>query len=83
MHLTVLLREGQSDEELARRAIDYGLSLWPLSRMYLRDPRQGLILGFGGTTVREIPEAVRRVHQLLAAAETKMDIPSGRRLFGT
>jgi len=65
MHLTVLLRKGQSDEDLAHRAIDHGLSLWPLSRMYLGESRQGLILGFGGTRVREIPEAVRRVHYLL------------------
>ena len=65
MHLTVLLRKGQYDEDLAHRAIDQGLSLWPLSRMYLGEPRQGLILGFGGIRAQEIPEAVRRVRYLL------------------
>jgi GntR family transcriptional regulator / MocR family aminotransferase len=67
MHLTVFLRKGESDEDLARRAVDHGLSLWPLSRMYISEPRQGLVLGFGGTTVQEIPDAVRRVGHLLAA----------------
>lgn len=67
MHLTVFLRKGERDEDLARRAVDHGLSLWPLSRMYMSEPRQGLVLGFGGTTMQGIPDAVRRMGQLLAA----------------
>jgi len=65
MHLTVLLRSGHRDEELARAAVSHKLSLWPLSRSYVGEPRQGWILGFGGTTAKEIPDAVRRLRNLL------------------
>jgi GntR family transcriptional regulator/MocR family aminotransferase len=67
MHLTVLLRRRHRDEDLAHRAIAHKLSLWPLSRSYMGAPRQGLILGFGGTTVEQIPDAVHRVRHLLAS----------------
>jgi GntR family transcriptional regulator/MocR family aminotransferase len=65
MHLTAMLDTKHRDEELAARAVRQKLSLWPLSRLYLRHPRQGLILGFGGTTASEIPLAVRRLRTLL------------------
>ncbi len=68
MHLTVLLRQGHRDADLARRGVAQKLSLWPLSRSYMGEPRQGLILGFGGTTAKEILDAVRRLRNLL---ETK------------
>lgn len=70
MHLTVLLRRGQSDEDLAQRAVHHKMSLWPLSRLYLREPRQGLTLGFGGTTAKEILPAVRKLRNLLTTAES-------------
>ncbi len=66
MHLTLFLQKGQSDHEIAERAVPLNLSLWPLSRAYLRRPRQGVILGFGGTSATEIPEAVRKLHRLLS-----------------
>ncbi len=66
MHLTAMLENKWDDEEAAKRATDYGLSLWPLSRFYQRNPRQGFILGFGGTTAAEIPSAVRKLAHLLA-----------------
>lgn len=65
MHLTVFLREGSRDEELARRGAANKLSLWPLSRLYMGAPKQGLILGFGGTTSKAIPEAVHKLRKLL------------------
>ncbi len=65
MHLTVLLRHGRLDQDLARRAVPHKLSLWPLSRSFMGEPRQGFILGFGGMSPEEIPDAVRRLHQLL------------------
>jgi len=65
MHLTVMLRGNFNDEEISRRAVKHGLSLWPLSRLYLENPRQGLILGFGGLTAREIPTAVLKLRSLL------------------
>jgi len=44
------------------------LWLWPLSPAYLGPAsRNGIILGFGGTTVNEIPQAVRRLRGVLAS----------------
>lgn len=67
MHLTAFLRNPRSDEEISTHAVRNGLSLWPLSRMYMERPRQGFILGYGGTIARDIPAAVRRLQSLLAA----------------
>jgi GntR family transcriptional regulator / MocR family aminotransferase len=66
MHLTVMLPNGYSDEEISRRAVREGLSLWPLSRLYMKNPRQGFTLGFGGVTAKQIPHAVRKLHNLLS-----------------
>ena len=66
MHVTVLLKGRHRDEEIALRAVQYNLSLWPVSRSYIAQPQQGFILGFGGLTTREIPDAVRRLRKLLA-----------------
>ena len=66
MHLAVLLHNGHRDVEVADRAARQNLSLWPLSPSYLGKPsRQGFILGFGGTTMAEIPSAVRKLRNLL------------------
>ena len=77
MHLTVLLRQGHRDADLARRGVAHKLSLWPLSRSYMGEPRQGLILGFGGTTAKEIPDAVRRLRNLLATKSLPLDLRHG------
>jgi len=65
MHLAVMLQNGHCDIEVAKRAVRQNLSLWPLSPSYLGEARQGLILGFGATTMKEIPGAVRRLRNLL------------------
>ena len=65
MHLTAMLNTKHRDEEVAARAARQALSLWPLSRLYLHRPRQGFILGFGGTTTSVIPVAVRKLRSLL------------------
>ena len=65
MHVTAILNTRHRDEEVAVRAVRQKLSLWPLSRLYLNRPRQGFVLGFGGTTASEIPVAVRRLRSLL------------------
>jgi GntR family transcriptional regulator / MocR family aminotransferase len=68
MHLAVILPKGLRDQELAERAAREKLWLAPLSPAYLSDtPRQGFILGFGNTTVEEIPNAVRRLKGVLLA----------------
>ena len=65
MHLTVEIAGGIDDRAVAMRAVAKKLWLWPLSPAYVGDaPRQGFILGFGNTTVAEIPEAVQRMKRV-------------------
>jgi GntR family transcriptional regulator/MocR family aminotransferase len=67
MHLAVALSGRVRDTEIAERAAHEKLWLVPLSSTYLEKPaRQGFILGFAGTTVAEMPRAVRHLQQLLA-----------------
>jgi GntR family transcriptional regulator / MocR family aminotransferase len=67
MHLAVTLRNGSRDVEIAERAARQNLWIWPLSPSYIgKAPRQGFILGFGSATTREIPNAVRKLRNLLA-----------------
>ena len=67
MHVAVTLQNWCHDLEIAERAARQNLSLWPLSLSYLgKASRQGFILGFGGTTIAEIPNAVRKLRNLLA-----------------
>jgi GntR family transcriptional regulator/MocR family aminotransferase len=67
MHVAVTLQNGSCDLEIAERAARLNLSLWPLSPSYMGEAsRQGFILGFGGTRLTEIPNAVRKLRTLLA-----------------
>jgi GntR family transcriptional regulator/MocR family aminotransferase len=69
MHLAVTLPEGMDDRGVSLQAALEKLWLWPLSSAYLETPeRQGFILGFGGTEAVEMPNAVRRLKNVLAAA---------------
>lgn len=62
MHLAVTLPQGFSDQEIAVRAAGNGLWLWPLSPSYLgKNARNGFILGFGNTSVEEMPRAVTKL----------------------
>jgi GntR family transcriptional regulator / MocR family aminotransferase len=71
MHLAVILPKDLRDRELAERAAREKLWLAPLSPAYLGDaPRQGFILGFGNTTVEEIPNAVHRLKSVLSAEKS-------------
>ncbi|MFP5230085.1 MAG: PLP-dependent aminotransferase family protein [Acidobacteriota bacterium] len=71
MHLTVILPPGfkggaVSDVEIAARAAQEKLWLWPLSPCYTNGkPRQGFILGFSNTPEEQMPAAVRRLRQLI------------------
>jgi GntR family transcriptional regulator/MocR family aminotransferase len=69
LHLTVILPKGYRDRVISARAAHQNLWLWPLSPSYLgaATHRQGLILGFGGATVAEIPDAVRRLRAVLTS----------------
>ncbi len=66
MHVTVMLRNQLRDEEIGWEGARQNLALWPLSRAYMGELRHGLILGFGGISMREISPAVRRLRNLLA-----------------
>jgi GntR family transcriptional regulator/MocR family aminotransferase len=69
MHLVVTLPKGLSDRKISVRAAGQNLWLWPLSPSYLgKISRQGFILGFGSTTAAEMPEAVRRLRDVLTPA---------------
>lgn len=66
MHLVVTLPEGFRDQEIATRAAQKGLWLFPLSPCYLgTNSRQGFILGFGSTPAKQMPHAVRRMRSVL------------------
>jgi GntR family transcriptional regulator/MocR family aminotransferase len=67
MHLVVILPKGLRDTEIANKAAREKLWLWPLSPAYLGDTsRQGFILGFGNTTVEEMPRTVGRLRAVMA-----------------
>jgi GntR family transcriptional regulator/MocR family aminotransferase len=66
MHLALTLPRGLSDLEIAHKAAAKGIWLWPLSPSYLtKSPRQGLILGFGNTSVEDMPRAVSQLRAQL------------------
>jgi GntR family transcriptional regulator / MocR family aminotransferase len=68
MHLPVMLPKGfhEHDEQIALRAAEEDLWLWPLSPSYRAKPtREGFILGFGSTEADDIAPAVQRFHKLL------------------
>jgi GntR family transcriptional regulator / MocR family aminotransferase len=68
MHLAVTLPHGSRDVEIAERAARQNLWIWPLSPSYRGEvARPGFILGFGSTTVAEIPCALRKLRNLIAA----------------
>jgi GntR family transcriptional regulator/MocR family aminotransferase len=68
MHLAVTLPAGLNDREISAHAAARNLWLWPLSPTYLGKPaRQGFILGFGSTKAAEMPQAVRRMREVLAS----------------
>jgi GntR family transcriptional regulator / MocR family aminotransferase len=67
MHLTVLIHAKIRDQEIAAKAAEKKLWLWPLSPTYDDvAPQQGFILGFGNTRSAEIPGAVRVLKELLS-----------------
>lgn len=68
LHVVIKLPPGVSDLELSARAAQEKLWLWPLSRTYIGPPSQGVILGFGSTPSREIPNAVRKMRELIREA---------------
>jgi GntR family transcriptional regulator/MocR family aminotransferase len=67
MHLTLLLPDMRDDCKIAEKAIQRKLLLSALSLSYAgRSPRQGLVLGFGNTPLRQIPDAVLLLKQVVS-----------------
>ncbi len=65
MHLSAVLR-GIPDKELSARGASGNLWLVPLSPFYVgKAARQGFVLGFGSTSLEQIPAAVHRLRTLL------------------
>jgi GntR family transcriptional regulator / MocR family aminotransferase len=66
MHLVVMLPKGMRDRPISKAAARRDLWLWPLSPFYLAGAsRQGFVLGFGSTTPKQIPNAVRRLREVI------------------
>lgn len=65
LHLVVTLPAGTDDEAVSERARREGMHVLSLSSCFLGTPRPGLVLGYGGVPVEEIPDAVRRLCRLL------------------
>lgn len=66
MHLTITLSPGIADYEIACRAAEEKLWLWPLSLNYVsKKVRQGFILGFASTRTTELTGAVHHLQRLL------------------
>jgi GntR family transcriptional regulator / MocR family aminotransferase len=66
MHLVVYLRRGLSDSMVEQAALDEGVVVRALSRLYARArPRQGLLLGFSGYPAASIGSAVQRLAKAL------------------
>ncbi|HEX3987050.1 MAG TPA: PLP-dependent aminotransferase family protein [Acidobacteriaceae bacterium] len=67
MHLTVTLPPGFNDVEIATRAAQERLWLWPLSQCYTGTPvQQGFLLGYANTPEEQMAAAVRHLRLILA-----------------
>jgi GntR family transcriptional regulator/MocR family aminotransferase len=68
MHLVMTLPPRAQDSTVCNVGAQRELWLWPLSRCYFgRASRQGLVLGFGSTTPRQIANAGRRLREVIEA----------------
>jgi GntR family transcriptional regulator/MocR family aminotransferase len=68
MHL-VAISDRPGDRSIAQRAAREGLWTMPLSACYFGRPElHGLVLGYGGTSVAEIPKAVQKLRRVIGAS---------------
>jgi GntR family transcriptional regulator / MocR family aminotransferase len=66
IHCVGWLPEGMDDQALANKAPEYDLNLTPISSFSIEPfARKGLVLGYGGYSVKEIKDGVRRLGALL------------------
>ena len=72
LHVALLLADGLDDADVVARMAGRGLTATALSSCYAgRDRRQGLLLGFGGSTERGLGEAARVLGEVLRAGSTR------------
>ena len=80
MYLSATLERGLRDRDIAERAAQEGLWVAPLSEAYLGRPsRQGLMLGYGGTSEREILSGVSRLRGIVRNSRASERRSIGRR----
>lgn len=77
MHLCVLLPRGTDDRAIALAAAARGLAVMPLSSCYAGRRRPGLVLGYGTSREREIPDAV---HLLSAIIRSHLPVTPGKQV---
>jgi GntR family transcriptional regulator/MocR family aminotransferase len=66
LHVAVMLAPGLDDEDVVRRMARRGLTATALSACYMGTARRsGLLLGFGGSTERQLLEATRVLGEVL------------------
>ena len=66
LHLTALLPDGMDDADVVQRLSNRGLTAMTLSSCYAgRDRQSGLLLGFGGSTERQLFQATRVLGEVL------------------
>lgn len=65
MHLLLWLPKGADDVWLAKAALADGIVVRPISPMYKRAPRPGLMLGFGGFAPEELEAAAIRLRRVM------------------
>jgi GntR family transcriptional regulator / MocR family aminotransferase len=69
IHCVGWLPDGMDDLALASKAAAYDLDLTPISSFSIEPlQRKGFLLGYGGFSVEEIREGVRRLGTLLRSA---------------
>ncbi|WP_456667229.1 MocR-like pyridoxine biosynthesis transcription factor PdxR [Bradyrhizobium sp. USDA 3240] len=65
MHLLLWMPQGFDDVQLAKAALAGGIVVRPISPMYYRAPRSGLMLGFGGFEPEELEAAAIRLRRVI------------------
>ncbi len=69
LHVSVTLPPEFDDHELSERAARIKLWLVPLSSSYLKRPApNGFILGFSNTSTKDIPDAVRKLKDIIRSS---------------
>lgn len=73
LHLTVRFAADYPDHQIAQSAKAYGMAISPLSVFACNglSPQNGLVLGYGNTSVDQFAGLIQRLHQLALALEKK------------